>query len=155
MKDFSKIQMKIIVERLWKNIDRIFATDVKSFLESMSVSDRTNYFLNKRQLVHNVLNWWKTENFKPLYFSPEKAIHRTKEQVYCGLVENLDVKSNFKEDLLVHAMLNMIVVPNILQITENSDVKSRFKKSETFIKYIRMSIKDCVDSAIKYSDLEK
>jgi hypothetical protein len=155
MKKFSNTQLSIITEQIWRNIDRIFSNDVKKFLESMSKSDRVDYYLCKRQIVHSLLNWWKQEGYKPLCFQPDKAIYRTKEQVYSGFLENVDNNKNYKEKLLECALLNMLVVPNILQLTENSTVKNRYKKSELHIKFIRATIKDCVNGALKYSDINK
>jgi len=155
MKKFSKIQIKIIMERLWRNIDRIFSQDTRSFVESMSPSDKVNYFLCKRQLLTTVVMWWMHEKLNPLMFEPEKAIYRTKEQVYCGLVEGVDKSKKYKHDLLEYALLNMLVVPNVMVLTEDCSIKNRFNRSKENIKLVRAAIKDCVENAIKYSDMEK
>jgi len=155
MEKFSKMQLRIITERMWRSIDRIFSQDVKSFLESMTPSDKVNYLLCKQQLSLTIMNWWMNESLKPLMFEPEKAIYRTKEQVYCGLIENIQTGKDVTSDLLEYAMVNMLIVPNILILTEDCGIVQRYNKSRGQIKFVRAAIKDCVKCGAKYSDMGK
>jgi len=153
MSKYTTDQWSYVSHKLWNDMDRIFSKNPKKFIESMTAHDKLNYFLNKRQVIASVLTWWQFENLEPLFFRAPRSIEFTKRQAFAGFLESLEKKSDCCQRLLTIAMTNMLVVPNILQITESSGPKEKFDQYKSYISLIKTGIGECVKVGSKYSDM--